>query len=195
MNNLSGNQTNTQGEPFTSSTPAITYWYQEPWAWFIAGIIAITVTWGTFVVGLSLYNADEVVVDDYYKVGKAINLDLRRDRRAVEQQLTAAIHIDDSSGALKVKMTGVVESWPTQLRLRLMPVARNVAKEDIILIRTSQPTAMYTGRSQNVPSGRYYVQLETLDQLTPEQGYLSGWRINRQITFTADSPVQLTAIQ
>ncbi|WP_281645266.1 FixH family protein [Parendozoicomonas sp. Alg238-R29] len=179
---------NAEKEPFT-------YWYQEPWAWYIVGVILVTITWGTFQVIVSFKNADEVVVDDYYKVGKAINQDLSRDRRAHEQNIAANINFDEASGSLNVAMSGSLDSWPQQLRLRLLPAAKGVEKQVIALLQTPAQNTLYKGQSQGIPAGRYYVHLETLDEITPEKGYLSGWRLNREIWIEENMPVELAAYE
>ena len=173
-------------EPFT-------HWYQEPWVWFIIGIIVVTVSWGTYRVIFAFQHADEVVVDDYYKVGKAINQDLSRDRRAAQQHIQAVITVNAQTHALKVAMDGNTSDWPQQLRLRIMPTARDTAPQTIALLQTPHQATLYSGQSQGIADGRYYVQLETLDEITPEQGYLSGWRLNREVVFQTGMPVQLSA--
>ena len=168
----------------------ITHWYQEPWAWFIVAIIVCTVSWGSFQVYVAFKNADEVVVDDYYKVGKAINQDLSRDRRAIEYGVSASLLTNN--GTVLVDMEGNPDNWPQQLRLRLMPAAKGQEPQQIALLQTPHKNTLYQGKTQGIPSGRYYIQLETLDEMTPEQGYLSGWRLNREVLFETGKPVLLS---
>ncbi|CAM3673702.1 FixH family protein [Parendozoicomonas haliclonae] len=175
------------GEPFTR-------WYQEPWTWVIIGIIVVSVIRGLYQVYISVINADEVVVDDYYKVGKAINQDLSRDRRAAEAGLEAVITLRNGN-SLIVEMSGVQQEWPRQLRLKLIPAIKGQEKQEVALLQAPHSPMTYSGQIQQMPEGRFYVQLETLDQLTPEVGYLSGWRINREALFEPNTPVTLSTVQ
>ena len=186
------NHPNNTKKPFDREP--ISHWYREPWAWFIVGVIAVTVIWGSAQITIAVKHGDEVVVDDYYRVGKAINLDLSRDQRAADQQLEAVITVNGDNSLL-VNMTGQLSQWPKQLLLRLIPAARNIDQDVLPLLQTPHTPSAYTGKVQRVPEGRYYVQLETLDQRQPEQGHLSGWRINREVRFDHGGTVTLSAIQ
>jgi hypothetical protein len=67
-------------------------WYRHRWPWFImlgpAAVMAATAV----TVVLALRQPDAMVVDDYYKQGKAINQDLRRDRMASALRLSLSAH-------------------------------------------------------------------------------------------------------
>ena len=169
----------------------VTYWYREPWPWFIIGVIMITFAWGSVQLFVAFTNADEVVVDDYYKVGKAINQDLSRDRRAREMGIGATVTIERNT--LQAELSGQIENWPQQLRLRLIPVARNIEPQTIPMLQTAASENAYRGQLSQIPEGRYYLQLETLDVLVPEQGYASGWRLNREVSFAPGTAVTLQA--
>ena len=52
-------------------------WYREPWVWLMIALPASAVVGGIITIYLAVSTSDGLVVDDYYKRGKAINLDLR----------------------------------------------------------------------------------------------------------------------
>ncbi len=173
----------------------ITLWYQEPWVWFIVGILVVTFCWGTFQVITAINHADEVVVDDYYKVGKAINQDLTRDRLAKELGIAANIEFHSESGKVYVDLEGKVQEWPNQLRLRILPAAPAAEKQTIALLQSPANASRYSGQTTEQPDGRYFVQLETLDVMVPEQGYQGGWRLNREVRFAPDSTIEISAYE
>ena len=80
-------------------------WYRHRWPWFImlgpAAVMAATAVSAV----LALRQPDAMVVDDYYKQGKAINQDLRRDRMASALRLSLGAHY--SAG----RLTGRLESF------------------------------------------------------------------------------------
>jgi hypothetical protein len=61
---------------------------------------------GSFAGYLAISRPDAMVVDDYYKQGKAINQDLRRDRVASSMRLTFKAHYDPVNGTL----SGAIDS-------------------------------------------------------------------------------------
>ena len=190
------------GKRESPQSETISLWHKEPWVWFIVAVIGVTLCWGTFLLTISIRHADEIVVDDYYKVGKAINQDLRRDQRAAELQLQAAIALQpknlDSSQTptqVQVQISGVLTEWPQQLRLHVIPVARDQYKQTIALVQTPHNKQLYAGTTAAITEGYHYLQLETLDPMVPEQGYLKGWRINNKAMITHGEPTLLFTTQ
>ena len=88
----------------SASTP----WYRQRWPWLLMLGPAVVVVAGTYTGWLAFSRPDALVVDDYYKEGKAINLDLRRDREASRQGITVGLNYDAAGG----KLSGVVRSAP-----------------------------------------------------------------------------------
>jgi hypothetical protein len=89
-------------------TPAVTQgspWYTHRWPWLLMLGPATVVVAGSVATWLALGHPDAMVVDDYYKQGKAINQDLRRDRAASAMQL--AVHWRYEGGRLQ----GRIESF------------------------------------------------------------------------------------
>ena len=59
-------------------------WYRQPLVWLVIAFPAIAVVGGISLLILSMNIDTGLVVDDYYKRGKEINLVLTRDRKAAE---------------------------------------------------------------------------------------------------------------
>ncbi|MES2901252.1 MAG: FixH family protein [Pseudomonadota bacterium] len=59
-----------------------TPWYRHRWPWLLMIGPVLVIVAGAFTGWLAYTRQDAMVVDDYYKKGKAINQDLRRDRVA-----------------------------------------------------------------------------------------------------------------
>lgn len=79
-------------------------WYRHRWPWFLMiGPVAVMI--GT---GVSAYLGSQtpvaMVVDDYYKQGKAINQDLRRDRVATDLDLRFEVSHDAAAGRLNGRL-------------------------------------------------------------------------------------------
>lgn len=57
-------------------------WYRHRWPWFLMIGPVLVLVGGAVMMWLALSRPDAMVVGDYYKQGKAINQELRRDRAA-----------------------------------------------------------------------------------------------------------------
>ena len=76
-------------------------WYRQWWLWFVVAIPLIGVISGTSLVIIASSGHDALVVDDYYKKGKAINLSFARQERAVALGLRFELSMDGHSLALR----------------------------------------------------------------------------------------------
>ena len=171
-------------EPFTP-------WHKEPWAWYIVSILVVTVCWG----GVQLYAAftykDSVVIADYYKEGKAINLDMTRLKEARKLGINIDLSIDELVGEVRVNVRGNLQEWPEQLKLSfLSPVFED--QDKFVVLRRSVSGA-YVGQMAESIAGRYYLQLETPDEQIPEKGYQSGWKISSEAIIEPGKPINLNA--
>ena len=175
-------------EPFTP-------WHTEPWAWYIVIVLLVTFCWG----GIQLYTAftykDSVVIADYYKEGKAINLDMTRLKEARNLGINIDLTIDELIGEVRVYVKGNAkenaQEWPVQLKLSfLSPVFED--QDKFVNLRRSVSGA-YVGQLAERVAGRYYLQLETLNEQIPEKGYQSGWKISSEAIIEPGKTVNLDA--
>ena len=164
-------------EPFTP-------WYREPWVWAIIGLLLTTFIWGSYRIYYAFKIQDSVVVDDYYKSGKAINQDLTRDQNAKDLNISAQLTIDELMGEVQVRVQGDAEEWPSSLKLSLLSPAF-ADRDKVITLKqgiTLTSDVVYVGQTDRAVSGKTYIQLETIDELIPEIGYETGWRLNQTHT-------------
>ncbi|MEI6895573.1 MAG: FixH family protein [Colwellia sp.] len=87
-----------------------TSWYHEPWAWLV-----FTLPFTAVVAGISTYiiantNADTLVVGEYYKKGKYINLEVSKVKMA--QKLGIRFELKLVNNELIIKPTGIEKSFP-----------------------------------------------------------------------------------
>jgi hypothetical protein len=80
-------------------------WYTHRWPWFLMIGPASVLVAGSVATWLALGHPDAMVVDDYYKQGKAINQDLRRDRVASGMQLALQLRYEGG------RLAGRIESF------------------------------------------------------------------------------------
>ena len=68
-------------------------WYKEFWPWFIIVLLGSVVTASLITVSIAFDQADDLVIDDYYKVGLAINQRIEERDTAERLGINAAIEI------------------------------------------------------------------------------------------------------
>jgi hypothetical protein len=90
-------------------------WYRQFWPWFLILLPASVVVAGLTTVYIANRHADDLVVDDYYKEGLAINRQLEKKQRAAEMQLSASIRFEPDS--VTARVSGPVDDPALRLSL------------------------------------------------------------------------------
>jgi hypothetical protein len=107
-------------------------WKKEPWVWLIIAIPSTAIVMGVVMITLALQSWSGLVVDDYYRKGKQINLVLARDQLAHELGLAAGFHLD-SSGRLEIRFDPEVNVIPGEhIQLRLVHATRPGLDQDLV---------------------------------------------------------------
>jgi hypothetical protein len=135
-------------------------WYKEPMVWLAIAIPASSVVYGTFFLIVSITSFDGMVVDDYYKVGKQINRELKRDKAAVTHGLTAQISVD--AGQVTVFIAANENySPPPVLEIDFIYSTR-AGQDKVIFVEQSQD-GIYKGTVPELEIGRWNVQIASDD--------------------------------
>lgn len=79
-------------------------WYRQFWPWFVIAIPGATVVACIFMLRLAFTSADDMVVDDYYREGKAINEAFQRDQLARDLNLRAELERRDEGMYLRMDL-------------------------------------------------------------------------------------------
>lgn len=156
-------------------------WYREPWVWLLIALPMSAVIGGIITIVIAVSTSDGLVVDDYYRRGKAINRDLARDRMAAQHRLEAHFDIvaDGRRVALQLKARDYVP--PEALMLSLLHPTRKGFDQRVRLVR--KEAGRYTGGLDVLVPGNWYVQLEAND-----------WRLSGKLRVPLDAPVILTPL-
>lgn len=87
-----------------------TSWYHEPWAWlvFILPFTAVVAGIATYIIANT--DADTLVVGEYYKKGKSINLEVGKVKTA--QKLGMRFALKHYNNELVIKPTGIEKTFP-----------------------------------------------------------------------------------
>ena len=90
-------------------------WYRQFWPWFLILLPGTAVVASLYTLIIANQYADDLVVDDYYKEGLAINRQLKRQNEARVLQLKATF--TSQQRQLDIQLEGPIEA--SQLRLLL----------------------------------------------------------------------------
>lgn len=154
-------------------------WHREPWVWLIIALPLSAVIGGIATIFIAVSTSDGLVVDDYYKRGKAINRDLARDRAAARHRLEATIAIAADGRRLTLRLQATDYSPPEALMLSLLHPTRKGQDQRIPLVRSE--AGRYTGELDALAAGNWYVQLEADD-----------WRLSGKLQMPLDAPAILS---
>ena len=90
-------------------------WYRQFWPWFLILLPGTAVVASLYTLIIANQYADDLVVDDYYKEGLAINRQLKRQNEARVLELKATF--TSQQRQLDIQLEGPIEA--SQLRLLL----------------------------------------------------------------------------
>ncbi|NQZ21735.1 MAG: FixH family protein [Colwellia sp.] len=145
-----------------------TYWYKEPWAWFVFILPATAVVAGIGTYIIANTNPDPLVVGDYYKKGKAINLQISKVKHA--QKLGMRFALKQSGNELVIKPTGIEKEFPV---LNLNFYHPTLAERDFYLALTADGNGHFRHVFDKSVKGKWSLTI------TPFENH---WKIKKTIT-------------
>lgn len=143
-------------------------WYRQFWPWFLISLPASVVVAGLSMLYIANRGADDLVVDEYYKDGLAINRQLEKKDRA--QALGISAHPSFSGLDVRMEVTGAVTADKLDLRLS-HPLE---ADRDFSVTLIAASPGDYRGRLLKPVAPRWHWTLELPDV---EQ----SWRLDGSI--------------
>ena len=131
---------------------------------------------------IAVTTSDGLVVDDYYKRGKAINRDLARDRAAARYGMSSSLSIDMQDNRAQIELASVAEIRPGEMQLSILHPTR--AGHDQVVRLTPISASTYRGGVMELADGHWYLQLEADD-----------WRLSGTMTVPLEGPVLLSPVE
>ena len=159
------------------------YWYKEPWFWFVIFFPVLSVVAGTTTFFIFQNNQPDMVSDDYYKDGKKINQDLTKYHTALARNITFDLKFDDGF-AVFIPATGdMVEN--EALNISFFHVT--LAKHDISVLATASGDGSYRVEMPgDMLKGKWRVRVESFDV---------KWRIQEYVKYPNTSVIKLDGEQ
>ncbi len=151
-------------------------WYSQSTVWLIVLLPLAAVTAGITTFIIANNNKVELVAEDYYKKGKAINADLSKLDKAKELGITAALKFQGQDGIITIA-TG--QTRPGQA-LKLSLFHTTLKDQDVDIILSADASGNYRFSMEKMLKGKWQVRLGPMDEL---------WRIQEQVIFPTDGVI------
>ena len=154
-----------------------TSWYHEPWAWlvFILPCTAVVAGIATYIIANT--DADTLVVGDYYKKGKAINLEVGKVKMAQKLGIRFALQLKENQ--LIIKPTGIEKTFPL---LNVNFFHPTLEERDFYLALTPDGNGYFRHRFEDEVSGKWKLTL------SPFEGH---WKIQDTIVLPQNDFIDL----
>lgn len=146
----------------------ITPWYKEPWAWLVFFLPFSAVVAGITTLIIANDDPDDLVVGEYYKKGKAINLELSKVKRA--QKLGMKFGLKLSNNELVIKPTGIEKIFPL---ININFYHPTQQEKDFYLALTPDGNGHFRHQFDHSVAGKWKVTLAPFE---------NNWKIDATIT-------------
>ncbi len=135
-------------------------WYREPYVWLLILFPFAAVGMGIIMITLALKSDDGLVVDDYYKKGLEINMDLARDRAAENFAITAELAVNPDGRTMRLTLDGNdTFISPETIQARFIHRTRSGLDQTVTMTRIADN--FYTSPMPKLVSGNWKVLLES----------------------------------
>ncbi|MDO6446028.1 FixH family protein [Colwellia sp. 1_MG-2023] len=145
-----------------------TSWYKEPWAWLVFFLPLSAVIAGITTLIIANTDPDPLVVGDYYKKGKAINLELTKIKHAQKLGMAFALKFDNNE--LVIKPTGIDKEFPL---LNVNFYHPTQQEKDFYFAMTADASGMFRQIIDQDISGKWRITISPFE---------NHWKIQNTIT-------------
>ena len=131
-------------------------WYRQGWPWFLIAFPAIAVVAGIATLVIAIRTFDGMVVDDYYKEGRAIVQTIGRVEHARDMGLRAGIKVRSESIHIVLSAADVAR-LPARIRLTVAHPTRGGLDQEVLLTGAA---GVYEAPLSPLGTGRWLFVLE-----------------------------------
>jgi len=147
-------------------------WFKQFWPWFLILLPMAAVVAGISTVIIATNNKPNMVVDDYYTKGKAINRDLSLLSNAQSLNISAVVNQQDNE--LVVQLNGMKDNSSIYVSL----FHATLAEQDTSSLLTADGKGVYRFVSDNKLQGKWQLRIEPFDK---------SWRLQKTIILPTDT--------
>lgn len=151
-----------------------TSWYHQRWPWILIGIPATSVVLGMTLLYFAITTADGLVVDDYYRAGRAIDHTMARSLLAGDLGMVADVSVRSDRLSVRLAAKEGVD-LPAGLIVSVVHPTRS--GEDQVL-RLNGVEGVYSGPLAPLSLGRWQIHIEDESR---------SWRMNGTVNLPAET--------
>jgi uncharacterized protein len=153
-------------------------WYKQGWPWFLITFPAIAVVAGIITFVIAARTFDGMVVDDYYKEGRAIVQTMGRAEHARDLGLKA--HLVVRSGSIRVELSAPdAASLPQRMLLTISHPTRGGQDQEFLI---EGEAGVYQTALQPLSAGRWLFLLEDESR---------SWRMNGATYLPTETEIRI----
>ncbi|MEH6451780.1 MAG: FixH family protein [Psychromonas sp.] len=147
-------------------------WFKQFWPWFLIILPLTAVIAATNLLFTAMDNKPEMVVDEYYAKGKAINEDLTLIKNAKNNNISAVVTQNEND--LIISVTGI----PDQTAISFSLFHSTLAARDMTQMLTADGNGDYHFKTDNTLDGKWSLRIESFDK---------SWRLQEVAIFPTTS--------
>ena len=162
-------------------------WYRQFWPWFVIALPFSSVVAGLSTVYIAFSNADSLIEDNWYQVGKTINRQTAKEQRAQHLNIGGMLTVETRADTpiFKLALNANEESPAPFLRLKWVHPTLSEYDQELTLTRDADGS--YIGAWAELPQAHYHVQLESMNDDAP-------WRIAKRVHWPSAERIALGAL-
>ena len=136
-------------------------WYRETYVWLVIAFPLSAVLAGIVTIIIAVKSDDGLVVDDYYKHGKEINLTLKRDRKAELYKLNLDLQLNETNDETRAFLSAAEGfNFPAQLDISYLYASRSGFDQTFSATKSN---VAYSGKHRRLQKGKWHVLVEADD--------------------------------
>ncbi|WP_229464047.1 FixH family protein [Massilia sp. 9I] len=164
------------------SIAAATPWYRHRWPWLLMVGPVLVLVAGAITTWLAISRPDAMVVGDYYKQGKAINQELRRDRAASRLGLAFEAAYDAQAGRITGSLRTHGEPVRAPFHIRLAHPTQ--PERDRVLEALPDARGRFSAEAPGLAATHWQVVVE---------GGARDWRLARSWSWSKEPVLAIVA--
>lgn len=143
-------------------------WYKQFWPWFLIALPMTAVVASLFTFYIAATTNNDMVVESYYKKGKAINADLSLIEKAEQMGIKAAVAPANKGLVLDMVLPDSLKNQPLKIEL----AHKTLAKNDRSYVVTADANGRYRFGDDLNESGRWFIRISPMDD---------SWRLQEEL--------------
>ena len=152
-------------------------WYKQLWPWLLIAIPVFTALKAVHTVIIMQQHSPDLVVDDYYKAGRAINMQLAKYREAELRNLNAHILIAGNRAVVRFAQNHVLDGL-----LHLDFYHPTLANRDFAIDAERSGELLYVATLPLTPTGKWQLVVSDASK---------QWKLRAELSLPATEEIKL----